>query len=71
MWAEVAYGMPPAKAGVDSRAALLIGFPRSSIDENWWKGKTWLTKQKNKKKDERNNERTKRNETKLSGTELS
>ena len=31
MWAEVAYGMPPAKAGVDSRAAQLIGFPRISI----------------------------------------
>ena len=31
MWAEVAYGMPPAKAGVDSRAAQLIGFPRMSI----------------------------------------
>ena len=30
MWAEVAYGMPPAKAGVDSRVAQLIGFPRSS-----------------------------------------
>ena len=24
----MAYGMPPAKVGVDSRAAQLIGFPR-------------------------------------------
>ena len=25
--------MPPAKAGVDSRAALLIGFPRKRTDK--------------------------------------
>ena len=28
MWAVEAYGMPPAKVGVDSRAAQLIGFSR-------------------------------------------
>ena len=30
MWAVKAYGMPSAKAGMDSRAAQLIGFPRKS-----------------------------------------
>ena len=31
MWAVRAYGMLPTKAGVDSRAAQLIGFPRKSM----------------------------------------
>ena len=30
MWAKEAYGMPSTKAGMDSRAAQLIGFPRES-----------------------------------------
>ena len=30
MWAEVAYGMPPAKAGADSRAAHVL-VPRPVI----------------------------------------
>ena len=31
MWAVKAYGMLPTKAGVDSRATQLIGFPRKSM----------------------------------------
>ena len=35
MWAVWAYGMPSTKAGMGSRAARLIGFPRKS---NYWAG---------------------------------